>query len=184
MVSRVIPVDPFDLVIFGGTGDLARRKILPGLYRRFLAGQMTHDSRIIGAARADLTDESFRKTVGEALEEFVPAKLRAAADVAALRAEGHYTILYHGTEQLFSPWSISPATEPATARSAGFQSMSPSWVSLSGAKPWSRARGMGRVGSNSGRRAQRQHHRPVPPLAVDEQGLHRQGEGAAVAAWV
>jgi len=26
MVSRVIPVDPFDLVIFGGTGDLARRK--------------------------------------------------------------------------------------------------------------------------------------------------------------
>ena len=40
MVSRVIPVDVFDLVIFGGTGDLARRKILPGLYRRFVAGQM------------------------------------------------------------------------------------------------------------------------------------------------
>ena len=37
MVSRVIPVDPFDLVIFGGTGDLARRKILPGLFRRFCA---------------------------------------------------------------------------------------------------------------------------------------------------
>ena len=35
MVSRVIPVDSFDLVIFGGTGDLAKRKILPGLYRRF-----------------------------------------------------------------------------------------------------------------------------------------------------
>ncbi len=41
MAPRVIPVDPFDLVIFGGTGDLARRKILPGLYRRFQAGQMT-----------------------------------------------------------------------------------------------------------------------------------------------
>ena len=40
MVSRVIPVGVFDLVIFGGTGDLARRKILPGLYRRFCAGQM------------------------------------------------------------------------------------------------------------------------------------------------
>ena len=41
MVARVIPVDPFDLVIFGGTGDLARRKILPSLYRRFwIAGQM------------------------------------------------------------------------------------------------------------------------------------------------
>ncbi len=55
MVSRVIPVDAFDLVIFGATGDLARRKILPGLYRRFLAGQMPADSRIIGAARADMT---------------------------------------------------------------------------------------------------------------------------------
>ena len=50
MVSRVIPVEPFDLVIFGGTGDLARRKILPGLYRRFCAGQMPADARVIGAA--------------------------------------------------------------------------------------------------------------------------------------
>ncbi|OXS19031.1 hypothetical protein CGU36_27395, partial [Pseudomonas fluorescens] len=40
MVSRIIPVDPFDLVVFGGTGDLARRKILPSLFRRFCAGQM------------------------------------------------------------------------------------------------------------------------------------------------
>ena len=54
MAPRVIPVDPFDLVIFGGTGDLARRKILPGLYRRFQAGQMTGEGRIIGAARAEL----------------------------------------------------------------------------------------------------------------------------------
>ncbi|WP_054006044.1 glucose-6-phosphate dehydrogenase [Cypionkella psychrotolerans] len=72
MVSRVIPVDAFDLVIFGGTGDLAKRKILPGLYRRFMAGQMTENSRIIGAARADLNDESFRAMVAEAIAEFVP----------------------------------------------------------------------------------------------------------------
>jgi glucose-6-phosphate 1-dehydrogenase len=72
MVSRVIPVDAFDLVIFGGTGDLAKRKILPGLYRRFLAGQMTENSRIIGAARADLNDDSFRALVAESIEEFVP----------------------------------------------------------------------------------------------------------------
>ena len=43
MVSRIIPVDDFDLVIFGATGDLARRKIVPGLYRRFVAGQMTSE---------------------------------------------------------------------------------------------------------------------------------------------
>ena len=73
MVSRVIPVDTFDLVIFGGTGDLAKRKILPGLYRRFLAGQMTEISRIIGAARTDMTPEAYRAQVAAAIEEFVPA---------------------------------------------------------------------------------------------------------------
>ncbi|MDF1728055.1 MAG: glucose-6-phosphate dehydrogenase [Sulfitobacter sp.] len=70
MTSRVIPVDPFDLVIFGGTGDLARRKVLPGLFRRYLAGQMPPEARIIGAARADLDDAGFRDLVTEAIEEF------------------------------------------------------------------------------------------------------------------
>ena len=70
MVSRVIPVEPFDLVIFGGTGDLARRKILPGLFRRFCAGQMPDDARIIGAARSDIDDDGYRKMVAEAITEF------------------------------------------------------------------------------------------------------------------
>ncbi len=70
MVSRVIPVGSFDLVIFGGTGDLARRKILPGLFRRFLAGQMQDGSRIIGAARSDLDGEGYRKMIADAVAEF------------------------------------------------------------------------------------------------------------------
>ncbi|WP_460273685.1 glucose-6-phosphate dehydrogenase [Celeribacter sp. ULVN23_4] len=70
MVSRVIPVDDFDLVIFGGTGDLARRKILPGLYRRFCAGQMPETARIIGAARSEHDAEEFRQIVRAAILEF------------------------------------------------------------------------------------------------------------------
>lgn len=70
MVSRVIPVDTFDLVIFGGTGDLARRKILPGLFRRFRAGQMTDTARIIGAARSDLDTAGYRELVEAAIMEF------------------------------------------------------------------------------------------------------------------
>ncbi|MDJ0821426.1 MAG: glucose-6-phosphate dehydrogenase [Paracoccaceae bacterium] len=70
MPSRVIPVDPFDLVIFGGTGDLARRKILPGLFRRFCAGQVRKDAQIIGAARSDMTDAEYRALVAEAVREF------------------------------------------------------------------------------------------------------------------
>ncbi|MEO0502733.1 MAG: glucose-6-phosphate dehydrogenase [Pseudomonadota bacterium] len=71
MVSRVIPVEPFDLVIFGGTGDLARRKILPGLFRRFCAGQMPDDARVIGAARGDMDADAYRAFVGDAVAEFV-----------------------------------------------------------------------------------------------------------------
>jgi len=70
MVSRVIPVDPFDLVIFGGTGDLARRKILPGLFRRFCAEQMPADARIIGAARGDMDNTEYRTMVSDAIGEF------------------------------------------------------------------------------------------------------------------
>jgi glucose-6-phosphate 1-dehydrogenase len=75
MVSRVIPVEPFDLVIFGATGDLARRKILPGLYRRFHAGQFPDSAAIIGAARSDMDASGFRAQVRAAIVEFVgPSK--------------------------------------------------------------------------------------------------------------
>ncbi|NBD31308.1 MAG: glucose-6-phosphate dehydrogenase [Alphaproteobacteria bacterium] len=70
MVSRVIPVDDFDLVIFGGTGDLARRKILPGLYRRCLSGQIPDEARIIGAARSDMDTDGYRQMIREAIAEF------------------------------------------------------------------------------------------------------------------
>ncbi|MBU2958504.1 glucose-6-phosphate dehydrogenase [Paracoccus sp. 1_MG-2023] len=70
MVSRVIPVDDFDLVIFGATGDLAHRKILPGLYRRFVAGQIPPDAQIIGAARTDQGDDDFRAEAKAAICEF------------------------------------------------------------------------------------------------------------------
>ena len=70
MVSRVIPVDPFDLVVFGGTGDLARRKIIPALFRRYCSGQIVEGSQIIGAARTDLDGAGFRQLVAAAIREF------------------------------------------------------------------------------------------------------------------
>ncbi|TCP63346.1 glucose-6-phosphate 1-dehydrogenase [Rhodovulum bhavnagarense] len=78
MVSRVIPVDLFDLVIFGATGDLAMRKILPALYRRDLAGQLPDGARIIGAARSDFTDASWRDELRRDLADCVPASLQEA----------------------------------------------------------------------------------------------------------
>jgi glucose-6-phosphate 1-dehydrogenase len=83
MVSRVIPVEPFDLVIFGGTGDLARRKILPGLYRRFRDHQMPPEARIIGAARSEMTAQAYRDMVREAIGTFVTASKQDATGIAA-----------------------------------------------------------------------------------------------------
>ena len=68
MVSRVIPVDPFDLVIFGGSGDLAKLcKILPGLFRRFVSGQMPPNAQIISAARSEFDQEQYRALIREAV---------------------------------------------------------------------------------------------------------------------
>lgn len=89
MVSRVIPVDEFDLVIFGGTGDLARRKILPGLFRRFLAGQMPSGSRIIGAARSDLDTSGYRQMIREAIAEFGGAE-KSNAKIEDFLGQLHY----------------------------------------------------------------------------------------------
>ena len=76
MVSRVIPVDSFDLVIFGATGDLARRKIFPGLFRRFLAGQMPIESRIFGAARSNLSQKKFNDLVENSVKSFIEINFR------------------------------------------------------------------------------------------------------------
>lgn len=72
-MSKIIVVDPFDYVVFGGTGDLAKRKLFPALYHRELDGQLPDDARIIGVARSALTSEEFRGQVEAGLREFVPA---------------------------------------------------------------------------------------------------------------
>ena len=93
MVSRVIPVDPFDLVVIGATGDLAQRKILPGLYRRHLAGQMPPEARILGAARSDLTEAAFRAMVADALAAHVDAAKQHPPEIAAfLKRIGYVAI--------------------------------------------------------------------------------------------
>lgn len=72
MVSRVIPVDPFDLVIFGVTGDLAWRKILPGLFHRLLVGQMPETARLTGSSRTQMDQPAFQDMVRASLLEFSP----------------------------------------------------------------------------------------------------------------
>ena len=53
----------FDLVLFGGTGDLAWRKLMPALFQAFRHGTLPADGRIIGVARDDLTDAQYRSLI-------------------------------------------------------------------------------------------------------------------------
>ncbi|KJC50548.1 glucose-6-phosphate dehydrogenase [Bradyrhizobium sp. LTSP885] len=67
MTSRTIVTDPFDYVVFGGTGDLTRRKLLPALYQRELAGQLPSSARIIAVSHRPATTETYRQEIGSAL---------------------------------------------------------------------------------------------------------------------
>jgi glucose-6-phosphate 1-dehydrogenase len=53
----------FDLVMFGGTGDLAWRKLMPALFQSFRHGTLPPGGRIIGVARDDLSDDGYRELI-------------------------------------------------------------------------------------------------------------------------
>ena len=65
---------PHVVVLFGATGDLARRKLLPGLQRLTQSGLLTH-ARIVGTSLEDLTTEEFIETARTACSEFGKAAL-------------------------------------------------------------------------------------------------------------
>ena len=53
----------FDLVLFGGTGDLAWRKLMPALFQAFRHGTLPAGGRIIGVARDPLSAEQYRAQI-------------------------------------------------------------------------------------------------------------------------
>ncbi|MEZ5810079.1 MAG: glucose-6-phosphate dehydrogenase [Rhizobiaceae bacterium] len=73
MTSQIIPVEAFDFIVFGATGDLAERKLLPALYHRQCAGQFTEPTRIIGASRSQMSDDEYRGFAERALRDHVAA---------------------------------------------------------------------------------------------------------------
>jgi glucose-6-phosphate 1-dehydrogenase len=71
------PSPAFDLVLFGGTGDLAMRKIVPALCRRFGDGLITPGSRIISVARTAHSREAFLSRAETACRQNLGADYRA-----------------------------------------------------------------------------------------------------------
>lgn len=90
MTSQTIPVDPFDCIVFGGTGDLAERKLIPALYQRQRAGQLSDPTRIIGASRSQMTDDEYRTFAGNAIKEHVKPEEVDQAEVEIFLKRLHY----------------------------------------------------------------------------------------------
>ena len=66
----IAPLKPHVVVLFGATGDLARRKLIPGLFHLANAGLLP-ECRIIGTSLDDFDDDGFRAFARRACEEFV-----------------------------------------------------------------------------------------------------------------
>ncbi|MEL7042740.1 MAG: glucose-6-phosphate dehydrogenase [Pseudomonadota bacterium] len=75
-MAEFIPVGSFDIVIFGGRGDLAQRKLLPALYHRWLDGQIPEDCRIIAVSRSEMDDTAFHAFAYQACEAATPETLK------------------------------------------------------------------------------------------------------------
>ena len=61
--------EPFAFVIFGASGDLSRRKLIPALYNLAGLGYMPGKYAVVGMSRTAMTDDEFRNVVKQALEE-------------------------------------------------------------------------------------------------------------------
>jgi glucose-6-phosphate 1-dehydrogenase len=66
------------LILFGATGDLSQRMLLPSLCALHADGLVADDLRIIGSARSEHDDDSFRSFAAEALQKFLPEERKAA----------------------------------------------------------------------------------------------------------
>jgi len=83
-------VDTCDVVVVGGTGDLAMRKLLPALLHRDLDGQLTDESRIISCSVAGLDDDGYRAKVLDQLHRFVPEAAASPGGVNRFLARLHH----------------------------------------------------------------------------------------------
>src|SRR6266850_5890346 len=68
------PVAPCSIVIFGASGDLTARKLIPAFYHLHKEKQMPADFRIVGFARREKTDASWRQELRQALDQFSRTK--------------------------------------------------------------------------------------------------------------
>ncbi|HCX81332.1 MAG: glucose-6-phosphate dehydrogenase [Curvibacter sp. RIFCSPHIGHO2_12_FULL_63_18] len=103
----------FDLVMFGGTGDLAWRKLMPALFQAFRHGSLPEGGRIIGVGRDNLSHEQYRDLIQSRFEKVELAKRPSAEEFARFAA-----ILEFQRMDLSKPDDYAALAETLNARNA------------------------------------------------------------------
>jgi glucose-6-phosphate 1-dehydrogenase len=103
----------FDLVMFGGTGDLAWRKLMPALFQAFRHGTLPEGGRIIGVGRDNLSHEQYRALIQSRFEKVELAKRPSAEEFARFAA-----MLEFQRMDLSKPDDYASLAETLNARNA------------------------------------------------------------------
>ena len=82
--------DPFTLVIFGASGDLTRRKLIPAVYSLFCEGLLPERFSVVGFARSEKTDDGFRDDMHDAVRTFSRSQPADDAHWGEFAANLHY----------------------------------------------------------------------------------------------
>jgi len=86
-------MQPFVFVIFGATGDLAKRKLFPAIYSLYRDGHLTTDFAVIGVGRTKMDNTQFRVSVKESINEFSRLSLREGEEWDRFAARFDYITL-------------------------------------------------------------------------------------------
>jgi glucose-6-phosphate 1-dehydrogenase len=109
-------LDPADLVIFGGTGDLSLRKIIPALYYRLQAEQLPDTSRIVLIGRGEMDDGALKAMITKACNEFVEKSDFNDADFKRLADRSHYCRIDAGNSSDYKNLKLIIDNEPRPVR--------------------------------------------------------------------
>ena len=92
-------MEPITFVLFGATGDLAKRKIYPALYNLFLDQKLPQSFSLIGLGRRELSDETFQANVEQSLRNFSRREAKDPGSMKSFLSAFRYSVLDVGHKE-------------------------------------------------------------------------------------
>ena len=104
------------LLLFGATGDLAGRFLLPALAELYDEGKLPDGFRVVGTAREDWDDETFRRHVSRQLEQHAASDVSAASREALVRSLRYWKVDFNDQTSVAEAVAVASGEPVAGAR--------------------------------------------------------------------